>query len=120
MILCVKSKYHDFRRCSKEVIYDHSGNNTLMLTNLALVVTTRCDYHCAHCLRGPSDEKVVFPLELMPTLLEQAQPFGSIRGAGSGFGARIERIMEPNLFHLRMSRHSFYRPAVQLPNDPVN
>jgi len=36
----------------------------------------------------------------MPTLLEQAQPFGSIRGAGSGFGARIERIMEPNPFNL--------------------
>jgi len=61
-----------------------------------------------------------FSLELMLTLLEQAQPFGSIRGAGSGFGVRIERIMEPNLFHLRMSRHSLNRPAVQLPNDPVN
>jgi MoaA/NifB/PqqE/SkfB family radical SAM enzyme len=48
-----------------------------MLTNLALIVTTRCDYHCAHCLRDLSDEKVDFLLELLPKLLEQARPFGA-------------------------------------------
>ena len=44
-----------------------------MLTRLALIVTTHCDLHCAHCLRGLSDEKVDFPVELLPRLLEEAR-----------------------------------------------
>jgi REP element-mobilizing transposase RayT len=48
-----------------------------MLTNLALFVTTRCDYPCAHYLRSLSDEKMDFPLEVLPGLLEQAWSFGA-------------------------------------------
>ncbi len=60
-----------------------------MLSRIALIVTTRCDYRCAHCLRGLSGEKVDFPLELLPGLLEQARPFGARHVALTGGEPRL-------------------------------
>ena len=77
MIFCAKSRLFDDYRHSKEVLSGRYSYNYAMLTRLALIVTTRCDYHCAHCARGLSDQRVDFPLELLPTLLEQARPFGA-------------------------------------------
>jgi MoaA/NifB/PqqE/SkfB family radical SAM enzyme len=47
-----------------------------MLTNLALITTTRCDLHCQHCLRGYPTQRSDFPVELLNKLLTEAMPFG--------------------------------------------
>ena len=73
-----------------------------MLTRLALIVTTRCDLHCAHCLRGLSDEKVDFPVDLLPRLFEESRPFGSRHVSFTGgethlhpqLGRLVEMVVE--------------------------
>lgn len=69
-----------------------------MLRQLAIIVTTRCDLRCAHCLRGHPPERHDFPLELLPRLLEEARPFGLQRVALTGGEPRLhpqfERIVE--------------------------
>jgi MoaA/NifB/PqqE/SkfB family radical SAM enzyme len=48
-----------------------------MLSNLAFIVTTRCNLHCAHCLRGYYDQHHDLPLDLAAEILTSAKPFGA-------------------------------------------
>lgn len=55
-----------------------------MLHNLVLILTTRCDLKCAHCLRGFPQQRPDFPLDLLESLLAQALPFGAKHVALTG------------------------------------
>jgi len=46
------------------------------IKRLSLNLTTRCDYRCAHCLRGQARTAVDFPMALLPELLEAAWDIG--------------------------------------------
>ena len=65
---------------------------------LSLNLTTRCNYRCAHCLRGRTHEVVDFPLELLPELLEAAWDIGiqtiSLTGGEPCLHPRFDEILD--------------------------
>lgn len=69
-----------------------------MLTNLALITTTRCDLKCQHCLRGFPKERPDFPIELLDKLLIEAIPFGvkhvGLTGGEPHLHPQFEQIVE--------------------------
>jgi MoaA/NifB/PqqE/SkfB family radical SAM enzyme len=69
-----------------------------MLTNLALIATTRCDLQCQHCLRGYPTQRSDFPVELLDKLLTEAMPFGvkhvGLTGGEPHLHPQFEQIVE--------------------------
>jgi MoaA/NifB/PqqE/SkfB family radical SAM enzyme len=55
-----------------------------MITQLAIIVTNRCNLKCDHCLRGYPGERDDFPLDLFSRLLIEAMPFGARHVALTG------------------------------------
>ena len=69
-----------------------------MLTNLAILTTSRCDLKCQHCLRGFPQERTDFPIELLDKLLTEAMPFGArhveLTGGEPCLHPQFEQIVE--------------------------
>ncbi|MBT7074825.1 MAG: radical SAM protein [Anaerolineae bacterium] len=55
-----------------------------MLSQLVIINTLRCNFKCAHCIRGYPEERSDFPMELLPKLLMEARPFGAKHVALTG------------------------------------
>ena len=51
-------------------------NSLIMITELSLITTYRCNLNCHHCLQKYPQEKNDFPIKLLPSLLHQAKQFG--------------------------------------------
>lgn len=69
-----------------------------MKTHLALITTTRCNYLCAHCIRGREEQPQDLPLELLAQALPQAHALGishaALTGGEAALHPQFERMVE--------------------------
>ena len=95
----------------------------MLLTGIGLITTTRCDLHCQHCLRCLSDQKVDFPPELLPRLLNEARPFGANHVGFTGgephlhprFSDLVETVANAGYTWLFVSRSGFKPDILSIP-----
>lgn len=68
------------------------------IKRLSLNLTTRCNFRCAHCLRGRPRETVDFPMTLLPGLLEAAWDIGiqtvSLTGGEPGLHPHFDAVID--------------------------
>ena len=58
-------------------IIKQNSKSENMLHNIAVIITTRCDLKCWHCLRGFPTQASDFPIEFLDKLLQNALVFGT-------------------------------------------
>jgi MoaA/NifB/PqqE/SkfB family radical SAM enzyme len=72
-------------------------------THLALITTTRCNFRCAHCIRGRDEQPRDLALELLERALPQAYALGithaALTGGEAGMHPRFEELADLLLAH---------------------
>jgi len=100
------------------------GIFTIMLRQISILTTYRCDLHCEHCLRGFPKQQANFPIDLLDKLLTEALSFGivSVRLTGGEpylhpeFAEIVEKVTNYGLqwgFVTHGQRTKPYLPLIQ-------